>query len=48
MIPHNLIDKIITIDKVILGQIIHIYNNHNNNIKDNSQEAKMINNFNKT
>jgi len=46
MILLSQIDKIIILDKVILGQIIH--NKHIHNIKDNSQEVKMINNFNKT
>lgn len=47
MIPPNLINKIILIDKVILGPIMRINNNHINKIKDSFQETKMINNFNK-
>lgn len=49
MILLSQLDKIIILDKVIPGQIImHIHNNHIHNIKDNNQEVKMINNFNKT
>lgn len=48
MILLNPINKIITIDKVILEQIMYINNNHIRKIKDNIQETKMISNFNKT